>query len=102
RLRPPPVPPLCPYTTLFRSPGAGHGARDGRAFGPVGGAGRADAVGPPPHPGHGAFSAAGQDQVPARGVRADGGRVHPLGPATDGDRKSTRLNSSHVKISYAV
>src|SRR5437868_7838285 len=29
--------------------------------------------------------------------------AHRLGPATNtGDRKSTRLNSSHVSISYAV
>src|SRR5690606_41050341 len=26
----------------------------------------------------------------------------PIGPIFPGDRKSTRLNSSHVKISYAV
>src|SRR5436309_5213100 len=45
----------------------------------------------------------------ARGRRHDGflraaertaGQVHP--PRHDRDRKSTRLNSSHVKISYAV
>src|SRR5690606_41391832 len=34
------------------------------------------------------------------------GRTRPEGPADqrveEGDRKSTRLNSSHVKISYAV
>src|SRR5690606_41388792 len=29
-------------------------------------------------------------------------RAGVLGPATGTDRKSTRLNSSHVKISYAV
>src|SRR5690606_41919965 len=29
-------------------------------------------------------------------------RVMPNTPAAIGDRKSTRLNSSHVKISYAV
>src|SRR5690554_7341495 len=28
--------------------------------------------------------------------------VHGQVDATDGDRKSTRLNSSHVRISYAV
>src|SRR5699024_12728612 len=45
-----------------------------------------------------------------RGVRAPGaavrrGRTHLGGPLTGGagpDRKSTRLNSSHVSISYAV
>src|SRR5207302_8387171 len=34
-------------------------------------------------------------------VWRDGGDVGRLGPER-GDRKSTRLNSSHVKISYAV
>src|SRR5436305_4576637 len=34
---------------------------------------------------------------------ADDGRSRPLEEATPrGDRKSTRLNSSHVRISYAV
>src|SRR3989442_9046426 len=27
---------------------------------------------------------------------------NPIGPCLNGDRKSTRLNSSHVRISYAV
>src|SRR5690606_41540418 len=35
------------------------------------------------------------------GLRADGGVGRPP-PYIVGDRKSTRLNSSHVKISYAV
>src|SRR5256885_10939131 len=29
-------------------------------------------------------------------------REHPLNESFDGDRKSTRLNSSHLVISYAV
>src|SRR5690606_42128615 len=29
-------------------------------------------------------------------------RAHPAGPSSQVDRKSTRLNSSHVKTSYAV
>src|SRR3712207_9022280 len=29
-------------------------------------------------------------------------RLHPAQDAVDGDRKSTRLNSSHANISYAV
>src|SRR5438874_4239781 len=40
--------------------------------------------------------------APAR-VRGGGGRRDPEGPAVRAlDRKSTRLNSSHVEISYAV
>src|SRR5436309_12372950 len=37
------------------------------------------------------------DALPHRGWR-----LHPDNRARDPDRKSTRLNSSHVKISYAV
>src|SRR6266496_4828800 len=33
---------------------------------------------------------------------APDGRAAPRTPAPPGDRKSTRLNSSHVEISYAV
>src|SRR3989442_8931833 len=34
--------------------------------------------------------------------RAARDHAHPGHPAGEGDRKSTRLNSSHVRISYAV
>src|SRR2546430_9820997 len=37
---------------------------------------------------------------PARGERSH--RLLPIGLARDRDRKSTRLNSSHSQISYAV
>src|SRR5699024_12712348 len=75
--RRPPTPPLFPYTTLFRSRHRGHPARtvsDGHAAR------------------HGAHSV--HDTA-----RRDGGhrRVERYR-----DRKSTRLNSSHVSISYAV
>src|SRR5690349_1799428 len=76
RRRRPPTSTLFPYTTLFRSP-----------------------------------QRRGDARVHARG-RAGGGAHHAGGadlrrrlrlPARDGeDRKSTRLNSSHVEISYAV
>src|SRR3712207_8189692 len=90
-IRRPPRSTLFPYTTLFRSglarctPGAGGGAgpdRDGRRHG-------AAAAGP-------AADAAGADRVehPLAGRR--------LRPGPPGDRKSTRLNSSHANISYAV
>src|SRR5256885_6237761 len=36
-----------------------------------------------------------------RGANVLGNRF-PVGPIPDGDRKSTRLNSSHLVISYAV
>src|SRR5690349_19258165 len=70
--RPPPRSTLFPYTTLFRSP-------------------------PPkaqPAPGN------------AQASRAAWGRglwkARDANRGTDGDRKSTRLNSSHVENSYAV
>src|SRR3712207_7600191 len=73
-IRRPPRSTLFPYTTLFRSlvTGAGEGAQAGVALG----------------------------GVPARGAKA---WVQHLRPMVDRlDRKSTRLNSSHANISYAV
>src|SRR5258707_10414754 len=71
-IRRPPRSTLFPYTTLFRSGGAGATGRLGRTRGdPVGG----DAL---LQGGEGLFSVLQED------------------------RKSTRLNSSHANISYAV
>src|SRR5690606_41866698 len=99
-LPPPPRPTLFPYTTLFRS------VLDRAA------AARAGAIGP---------RVAAQRQVHTGDVvprvdraRSCDGRVDTAGHRSDDpheplrtraarlDRKSTRLNSSHVKISYAV
>src|SRR5690606_41874442 len=76
----PPRSTLLPYTTLFRSR---HDPRGGVEFG---GGGR-DPMG---HPLHRAFEGVVEapEMLDLRPHRAD--------------RKSTRLNSSHVKISYAV
>src|SRR5689334_24070873 len=71
--RRPPRSTLFPYTTLFRSPGRVHEHR-ARAVHHVAGA-------------HLAFA----------GLQAVGERAAALA-----DRKSTRLNSSHSSISYAV
>src|SRR2546427_6400969 len=72
-IRRPPRSTLFPYTTLFRSRPAG-GGREAR---------RRDAHG--------------------RRRRLVGRQGHRLGPGVDRrDRKSTRLNSSHSQISYAV
>src|SRR5690606_40284281 len=101
---PPPRSPLFPYTTLFRSV-------DGH-LGPVKDALRlvkeALPVHPqPPAPGR----VAGHEQVlrcggfPYHlGLLGHDGHPRPAGQGGGGhrDRKSTRLNSSHVKISYAV
>src|SRR5438067_6944903 len=90
----PPTSPLFPYTTLFRSqyiPVTNEAIavryRDrGRAIARIN------------DPASIAAHASGSDDgvraiVAARGVGGNAGRI---------DRKSTRLNSSHVSISYAV
>src|SRR5690606_40857491 len=82
-MRRPPAATLFPYTTLFRSctgTATGHGCGDGRGSR----TGRRLAGG----------SHAGRSRPGQPG--------HGTGDRNRGDRKSTRLNSSHVKISYAV
>src|SRR5690606_40755565 len=84
KLRRPPPSPLFPYTALFRSVCAGRPWRRWcrcRTWGMV-------------------LVVVGSDRprMPARVEPASaGGQIRPRA-----DRKSTRLNSSHVKISYAV
>src|SRR5690606_40614691 len=90
----PPSSTLFPYTTLFRSRGE-HGRMLAHVMGPVD-----DGV---LEPGEVAGEQRARGFLEPPGVAGDGvheaiGRFLPL--ATD--RKSTRLNSSHVKISYAV
>src|SRR5439155_24631533 len=83
-IRRPPRSTLFPYTTLFRSKDPRHGA-----LGPVSlqrlAAIRTAVAGARP------LSAAVGDATSEEAVAG-----------ADGDRKSTRLNSSHVAISYAV
>src|SRR3712207_7195598 len=90
-IRRPPKSTLFPYTTLFRSGGGGGDpARDrgpGRSDGE-----RARRLGP-----------AGGDRAGRRpAVGAAAARVDARRPGRARDRKSTRLNSSHANISYAV
>src|SRR5689334_24717405 len=75
---------LFPYTTLFRSHGHARHALD---VDPV-----AVAVGEAP----------GDVAVGARHQKRRAGQGHPVQIARRTDRKSTRLNSSHSSISYAV
>src|SRR5690606_41530309 len=93
---PPPISTLFPYTTLFRS----RAAQAPHFAHVLGGLLIGDQQRRLPDP----------DQFP---IATEVGGDHdlrvidlpaPLGadPATGRDRKSTRLNSSHVKISYAV
>src|SRR2546426_11589690 len=78
-IRRPPRSTLFPYTTLFRSPCAGAGPRGLRRAGPHR---------RPDEPGTARSAEAGRE------AGGNGGRHR--------DRKSTRLNSSHLVISYAV
>src|SRR5690349_22651361 len=81
-LAPPPRPPLFPYTTLFRSdagPAAHHDVR-------------VDAE----------HLVAKRLLEPGRDAEHDGQHGDAERDAEHRDRKSTRLNSSHVEISYAV
>src|SRR2546422_4571538 len=82
-IRRPPRSTLFPYTTLFRSP-CGRAARAARGGGRAGGG-----VVPHHH---------------RRGVRViiEGGLDDHPNTSSVIDRKSTRLNSSHGYISYAV
>src|SRR3712207_7297579 len=89
-IRRPPRSPLFPYTTLFRSGAAPR----------IGGRGEGSRVDPAVRaalvvgPEHGAADVVGA----ARARRGVGRRRQVLSR----DRKSTRLNSSHANISYAV
>src|SRR2546426_7908763 len=73
-IRRPPRSTLFPYTTLFRSP---DNPDAGRAVGYV-----------------------GRDR--GRAFRGHDARLHGGGGRAEPDRKSTRLNSRHLVISYAV
>src|SRR3712207_7583745 len=94
-IRRPPRSTLFPYTTLFRSSaGGGHVRREEAVVGALFG-GPLDT----------------QAEAPARRLdRLDDAVLRPRGgrqlrrdpPHRLGDRKSTRLNSSHANISYAV
>src|SRR3712207_6885126 len=77
-IRRPPRSTLFPYTTLFRSSQLAHG--------------------------RGRQATARVREQPQRGERlpAEGGDVKQRKPQRRQDRKSTRLNSSHANISYAV
>src|SRR3712207_9003418 len=100
-IRRPPRSTLFPDTTLFRSPTGPKPQRDILSL--------AEPVPPPPPSRFDRFSAwvapVGQKAL-TEGRRLAGlvaARTRPAGAgATRLDRKSTRLNSSHANISYAV
>src|SRR3712207_7390077 len=84
-IRRPPRSTLFPYTTLFRSPGI-HGRGPGRDVRDAGRTARNPGNGTGPRAAE-RFQRGGTEHVPRQ---------------ADPDRKSTRLNSSHANISYAV
>src|SRR3712207_8922948 len=89
-IRRPPRSTLFPYTTLFRSLLRRRLGRRGAVAAAGGRPGRGSAGG----------AAGGK-----RGGARAGGRLRPAradGGGPPADRKSTRLNSSHANISYAV
>src|SRR5256885_6724878 len=88
-IRRPPRSTLFPYTTLFRS----HQHVDGEQA-PAIGAARAGI-----EPALGDHIDPGEAQPGHEAHQRPGERMHPGGMQ---DRKSTRLNSSHLVISYAV
>src|SRR3712207_8684194 len=95
-IRRPPGSTLFPYTTLFRS---------GVGDEPLQRAARVEAAPDPSYALALRLRAAGQrlDGVAGRKRGIDQVRSDEAGAARDGkDRKSTRLNSSHANISYAV
>src|SRR5947209_16358824 len=87
-IRPPPRSTLFPYTTLFRSLLDERIARVGEPIGPL-----------PIHRRRGDETLVFK-HLQRRIDRAGARRIEPAG--TTLDRKSTRLNSSHANISYAV
>src|SRR5256885_12118618 len=89
-IRRPPRSTLFPYTTLFRSPPGSAGP----APAPLVLSGAADTRRGP----------GGRDGTATGGAPATPGARRPQGATAPGagDRKSTRLNSSHLVISYAV
>src|SRR2546430_8035322 len=89
-IRRPPRSTLFPYTTLFRS-----GLGDGSGAVVVGGKREA---------GGGKFEScsAGGSGATSASLLWNAGRELPAGARFELDRKSTRLNSSHSQISYAV
>src|SRR5438874_9272412 len=89
-----------PYTTLFRSERDEHGSRQHRARDGLEAARGGVAIGPEagdqiPGPLPGEEAHRQREEVAVEIALEGGRRPHP-------DRKSTRLNSSHVETSYAV
>src|SRR5690606_39509469 len=96
-LRLPPISTLFPYTTLFRSAPRAAFTDRLRAHHPV-----FRRTWWPAAPGTTPGCSRCSRGSPGRGAAAAAAPPPPPAPRARRDRKSTRLNSSHVKISYAV
>src|SRR5205085_9440395 len=84
---PPPSSTLFPYTTLFRSDASAAASEQPRGDQTIVATADHDDV---------------EGVVGAHRARASNVALHVSRPGTCADRKSTRLNSSHSQISYAV
>src|SRR2546430_5038247 len=93
-IRRPPRSTLFPYTTLFRSDGGRERAADGADRGRHGRGRRLRRRGA-------VRDRQGRGEGPGRAVGV-GRALERAGRTVAEDRKSTRLNSSHSQISYAV
>src|SRR3712207_8154333 len=94
-IRRPPRPPLVPYTTLFRSPDPPRRQPEPRPLAADGPDGDRDEAGR-------TRRARAVRLVPLDHVRPLDVVRHDARADRARDRKSTRLNSSHANISYAV
>src|SRR3989442_3862867 len=97
-IRRPPRSTLFPYTTLFRSDGRAVQAHGLQLRFPSQVLAQIDMAALPEV--RGGFPGLGIHGVQVLAHPVEQARVLAIGPI--GDRKSTRLNSSHVRISYAV
>src|SRR5947209_9275677 len=97
-LRRPAISPLFPYTTLFRSHAPDAARHDPQHGGPARGRRLAERIGLAPAEPRYAFPRPSLHLNALTAGRGIQGRAHAAGQ----DRKSTRLNSSHANISYAV
>src|SRR5690606_39317835 len=100
--RRPPRSTLFPYTTLFRSEKEKviSEASPDRGYKNVEHVDRSDDRCQQDEPGK--ECAADREENSLRRTHHLANTIHPAAVAVNQDRKSTRLNSSHVKISYAV
>src|SRR3712207_7821881 len=96
-IRQPPRSTLVPYTTLFRSAVVGRGVGEGVDLEGRAQGGRGQDDGAPDGGGRGDTRPL-REACPAAALAG----LDALMASPDRDRKSTRLNSSHANISYAV